>query len=306
MARPRGIPIYRKHRQSGQAVVTLTDSLGSRKDVLLGKHNSPESQLEYTRVIVEWEASGRQLPTTGGTAADLTVNELLLRYVQHADGYYRKPDGTPTSELDNIKQALRWVKQMYGHQLAVDFDSLAQVQHFGGLFPWKIRTYVAILHYTARFGLQVGGGRYCAGIGQPSVCRRACCAADGTAARSKASRWPSLVRYDNSAKFRSPTASSSAAAAKRFPSTRWGRPVNLSCVLRWVLDGVLTVSGERVRLEAARNAGRWVTTAPAIRRFLERQNSDAVSSEAVDVGRTPGKRQRASERAAAELERVGN
>jgi len=125
MARPRGIPTYRKHRQSGQAVVTLTDSLGNRKDVLLGKHNSPESRLEYTRVIAEWEASGRQLPTTGGTAADLTVNELLLRYVQHAEAYYRRPDGTPTSEVDNIKQALRWVKRMYGHQRAVDFDSLA-------------------------------------------------------------------------------------------------------------------------------------------------------------------------------------
>jgi hypothetical protein len=53
MARPRSVPSYRRHRQSGQAVVTLTDGLGSRKDVLLGKHGTAESRAEYARVISE-------------------------------------------------------------------------------------------------------------------------------------------------------------------------------------------------------------------------------------------------------------
>ncbi len=71
------VPTYRKHRQSGQAVVTLPDGLGGRKDVLLGKHGTKQSRMEYARVITEWEAAGRRLPQIP-TAADLTVNELII------------------------------------------------------------------------------------------------------------------------------------------------------------------------------------------------------------------------------------
>lgn len=92
-------------------------------------------------------------------------------------------------------------------------------------------------------------------------------------------------------------------AARRFPPTRAGRPVTLSCLLRWVLEGVKTVSGVRVHLEAARNAGRWVTSPAAIQRFIAAQNPE--SSEQMSVGRSPGKRQRASERAERELEKAG-
>lgn len=49
MPRPRGIPSYRLHRKSGQAVVALTDPFGNRKDILLGKHGSRASRLEYAR-----------------------------------------------------------------------------------------------------------------------------------------------------------------------------------------------------------------------------------------------------------------
>jgi hypothetical protein len=75
--RPSSVPTYRKHKASGQAIVTLTDGLGGRRDVLLGKYGTKESRQAYARVIAEWEAGGRRLP---GSAADLTVNELLLRY----------------------------------------------------------------------------------------------------------------------------------------------------------------------------------------------------------------------------------
>jgi hypothetical protein len=52
-ARPR-IPSYRLHRQSGQAVVTLTDAVtGQRKDRLLGKYNTPASKEEYRRVVLD-------------------------------------------------------------------------------------------------------------------------------------------------------------------------------------------------------------------------------------------------------------
>jgi hypothetical protein len=61
MSDPSRIPKYRCHKQSGQAIVTLTDGLGNRRDVLLGKYGTAASRSEYLRVITEWEASGRRL-----------------------------------------------------------------------------------------------------------------------------------------------------------------------------------------------------------------------------------------------------
>jgi integrase len=126
MSRRNHVPTYRLHKQSGQAVVTLTDGLGKRHDVLLGKHGTPESRAEYARVLAEWEASGRRLPQRSAepSAPDLSVNELILAYLRHVQNYYVK-DGAPTSEPDTIRQALRFVKKLYGHTEARGFGPLA-------------------------------------------------------------------------------------------------------------------------------------------------------------------------------------
>ena len=118
-------PRYRFHKQSGQAVVSLPRGDGTYHDVLLGPFDTPESRLEYARVIAEWEANGRQMLCRKGGATGLSLNEVILAYWQHAEGYYRHPDGTPTSEADNIRLALRPLKRLYGHTSAADFDSLA-------------------------------------------------------------------------------------------------------------------------------------------------------------------------------------
>jgi integrase len=124
MSRRSCVPSYRLHKQSGQAVVTLTDGLGGRRDVLLGQHGTPESRAEYVRVLAEWEAAGRTL-LRSRPAGRLSVNELILAYYRHAEAYYRHPDGRPTSEVANVRRALRWPKRLYGHRAAADFDSLA-------------------------------------------------------------------------------------------------------------------------------------------------------------------------------------
>jgi hypothetical protein len=71
------VPSYRAHRQSGQAVVTLSDGFGQRRDMLLGRHGTAESRQEYARIIAEWEARGRRLPAPGGASPDFSVNELI-------------------------------------------------------------------------------------------------------------------------------------------------------------------------------------------------------------------------------------
>ncbi|HEV3448324.1 MAG TPA: site-specific integrase [Gemmataceae bacterium] len=113
------VPTYRKHKQSGQAVVTLPDGFGGRRDTLLGKFGSKQSRMEYARVVHEWEAAGRRLPHVA-TAACLSVNEMILAYDKHAEKYYVK-DGKPTSEIHVIRQAMRFVKRLYGRTPANDF-----------------------------------------------------------------------------------------------------------------------------------------------------------------------------------------
>ncbi|MCH8840659.1 MAG: hypothetical protein IH831_08305 [Planctomycetes bacterium] len=89
------VPKYRKHRASGQAVVTLNG-----RDIYLGPHGTKASKREYDRLTSEWLANGRGLST--GQANDLTVAELLLRYWEYPQGYYRK-NGEQTSEVAVIR-----------------------------------------------------------------------------------------------------------------------------------------------------------------------------------------------------------
>jgi hypothetical protein len=91
---------------------------------------------------------------------------------------------------------------------------------------------------------------------------------------------------------------------RHLPPGRRGRPVSLSCALRWVLDGVKSPAGEVVRLEAARVGGRWLTSVEALQRFADRQ-TPSVDGTPIVTPRSVSARRRAAERAGQELERVG-
>lgn len=113
------VPKYRKHRASGQAVVTIDG-----KDHYLGPHGTAVSKREYDRLVSEWLQNGRRAPAGPEGVAGLTVTELVAQYWQFAKGYYRK-GGKPSGTLDHIKVALRHLKQTYGHTAVADFDPVA-------------------------------------------------------------------------------------------------------------------------------------------------------------------------------------
>jgi hypothetical protein len=94
-------------------------------------------------------------------------------------------------------------------------------------------------------------------------------------------------------------------AARLLPRGRRNRPVTLSCVLRWVLDGVRLPSGSAVRLQAVRMGGRWLTSKEALQRFADAQTPRLDGQPEQPAPRAPSARQRDSERAAAALEKVG-
>jgi hypothetical protein len=61
----------------------------------------------------------------------LSINEVLLAYVQFARGYYTK-DGRPNQEFESLKYAMRPLKELYGHTRAAAFgprDLKAYRQH---------------------------------------------------------------------------------------------------------------------------------------------------------------------------------
>lgn len=95
-----------------------------------------------------------------------------------------------------------------------------------------------------------------------------------------------------------------AQAARRLPSARQDRPVSTSCIWRWIAKGIRLTDGRIVKLEAARLAGRWLTSGPALERFLAAQTPN-LDMPAAPAPRSPGQRRRASKRAARELDRIG-
>jgi integrase len=121
MSRTKKDPSYRRHKQSGQAIVTLPDGWGGRKDFTLGTYDSPESWTEYYRLLAEWKANDRRLPKPVKEPEDLTVNEVLLAFFRHADKEYPASSREPA----NFKLSLRPLQRLYRHTSAKDFGPKA-------------------------------------------------------------------------------------------------------------------------------------------------------------------------------------
>jgi hypothetical protein len=128
MPRTNRPPAYRLHKARNLAVVTLAG-----KDHYLGPYGSPESHEAYARLIADWHAGGRRLPaaqagpaqpTSPPLPSQLTVNELILAFWEHAKKHYRHADGTPTRELDNYRDALRPLRKLFGRTQAVELGPL--------------------------------------------------------------------------------------------------------------------------------------------------------------------------------------
>jgi hypothetical protein len=99
-------------------------------------------------------------------------------------------------------------------------------------------------------------------------------------------------------------------AAAMLPAGRNGARPTFGCVLRWVLEGARPVgpdgkpNGEKIRLDAVRLGGRWITSCEAINRFVDRLTPRLDGAAVAPKLRAPAKRARSSEHAAEELEKA--
>jgi len=110
-------PSYRKHKPTGQAVITLNG-----KDFYLGLHGSKASKREYDRRVSEWLANDRTLKS----GYDITITELMAAYLRYAKRYYVH-DGQLTSEYSSVKRAIKPLRMLYGKTESASFGPLGSV-----------------------------------------------------------------------------------------------------------------------------------------------------------------------------------
>jgi integrase len=119
----RRIPSYRHYKPKNLGMVVIDG-----RPRYLGRYGTDESRERYHRVIAEHLASptpGSTVPGPLGNDLAPSLNELMLSYWErHVVDYYVK-SGRPTSEQDNVRQALRFARRLYGHSPAKDFGPSA-------------------------------------------------------------------------------------------------------------------------------------------------------------------------------------
>jgi hypothetical protein len=157
MPRTNRPPAYRLHKARNCAVVTLDG-----KNHYLGSYGSPESHEKYARLIARWPAGGRSTTVTlePPVSAEVSVNELILRYLDHASGYYVK-NGRKTGEFENIHCAVRPLKRLYGQTAAGEFrpkdlELVRQAMIQEGLARKTINGRVGRIKRMFRWGIKEG------------------------------------------------------------------------------------------------------------------------------------------------------
>jgi integrase len=116
MSRSNHIPKYSLHKPSGQARVII-----GGKHHYLGKFGSSESRTKYAALIGKRFHEESKLPESPpGKFPLLTIDELILHYLDHARTYYCF-DGKPTKEYTCMEEAVRHLRPLYGNSEAKDF-----------------------------------------------------------------------------------------------------------------------------------------------------------------------------------------
>jgi integrase len=117
-------PSYLFHKATGRARAVWPDATGAHVQTLLpGKYDSTESRTAFAQLQLEIEASPLQSPDI--RSESVSVNELMLAYIEHAEQHYRSPEGKPTGETQHVKLVCRYVRELYGHAPAKEFSPLA-------------------------------------------------------------------------------------------------------------------------------------------------------------------------------------
>jgi len=113
------IPGYRHHKASGQAFIELD---GRR--FYLGKYGSKASKVEYERRLGEYLSNNRKLPPTRTNGSEISIQELMISFLEWAEGYYVK-NGKTTDTFTLCRLSVAPVVQFYGQRPVSEFGPLS-------------------------------------------------------------------------------------------------------------------------------------------------------------------------------------
>jgi hypothetical protein len=115
----KNLPSYRLHKPTGQAICSLRGKM-----FYLGRYKSKESRAKYNELIAEYLANSCKLPPTR-SRNEITVEELTLRFLEWAEGYYRDSDGEPTENVDHCQRAVAPLIRHYGKNAVSEFGPIS-------------------------------------------------------------------------------------------------------------------------------------------------------------------------------------
>jgi integrase len=160
--KPRRLPKLRHHRATGRAYVELSDAVtGERWPVYCGRWGTDEAERRYSATVDRWVQAGRRRFDHGDGdhhITGITVAVLAVRYLEHARIHYRRPDGSNTSRLHVIQNAVKGVLASHAKVAPDDFGPLAlQAVRDGwvakGLARKTVNDYTAAVCLMFRWGV---------------------------------------------------------------------------------------------------------------------------------------------------------
>ena len=125
----RKAPKYGHHKAKNLARVVIAG-----RHIYLGEYGSPESYDKYNRVVADWLTGRFEAPEV---STSLTMAELLVLYLRHAEEYYQK-GGKVTREYGAIREALSHVRQLFESVEVRSFgpQSLIRVRNSMVAYGW--------------------------------------------------------------------------------------------------------------------------------------------------------------------------
>lgn len=115
--KPRRIPKLRFHKATGKGYAVIDG-----RTIYFGTYGEDSTEQNYHRYIAEWLAGEKEADTPQN---EITIAEVIAYYWQHVKRYYVRADGSATHEQNNIRQAMRPLRELYGCTHAVDFGPRA-------------------------------------------------------------------------------------------------------------------------------------------------------------------------------------
>lgn len=112
MFRPTTPPGYLKHK--GKDGKLRARVVINGKEHYLGDYGSPESHARYERFLAEWRRSQESGVVQVVRGKAVTIMDLATSFLEHAETYYRRSDGTATNEYRNMREAIRFATNVYG------------------------------------------------------------------------------------------------------------------------------------------------------------------------------------------------